>query len=214
MKKYQIIYADPPWLYEGSKSSKRTGLAKTIYNCMSVEDIKTLPVSKLSDKNCILFMWATFPKLEEALSVIKAWGFTYRTVAFVWAKTNPTGSVEKINKDLLIKKGLYCGLGYWTRSNAEVVLLAKKGSIKRIIKNIKQIIIAPRGKHSAKPPEIRDKITQLVGGLPRIELFARGSEKIEDGWVKVGNDITGEDIRVSLDKVIKGTYLLDTLAIK
>ena len=141
---------------------------------MKLEDICSLPVRELADKNCLLFLWTTFPKLEEAFQVIKSWGFIYKTCAFVWAKQN-------LNKD-----SFFMGLGYWTRSNVEVCLLATKGSPKRLSRKVRQLIVSHREKHSRKPNEIRDRIIQLVGDLPRIELFAR--EKYP-GWDAWGDEI-------------------------
>jgi len=139
---------------------------------MSDEQIQNLPVNQISDKDSILFLWATFPKIQEALDVIKAWGFEYKTVAFVWIKKNLNNSV-------------FIGMGRWTRSNAEVVLLATKGKPKRLDAGIKQVIETIPKKHSQKPDIVRSKIIQLCGDLPRIELFAR--TKIH-GWDVWGND--------------------------
>ena len=124
-------------------------------------------VSELSEKDSILFLWTTFPQLREALRVIKAWGFEYKSVAFVWLKLNKSG------------KGWFYGLGFWTRGNAEICLLATKGHPKRKSNRVHQFIISPLRGHSQKPDEARDKIIELVGDLPRVELFAR--EKA-DGW--------------------------------
>ena len=85
MKKYKIIYADPPWRYARSKVQ---GAAEKHYPTMSIEELCALPVKEIADKDCILFLWATFPQLKEALQLIKAWGFTYKSVAFVWLKQN------------------------------------------------------------------------------------------------------------------------------
>lgn len=87
-KKYQIIYADPPWEYSSDPKSKRGiwGMANQQYNTMTMDDLKQLPVSTIADENCILFMWATFPNLQQGLDLIKAWGFEFKTVAFVWEK--------------------------------------------------------------------------------------------------------------------------------
>lgn len=141
---------------------------------MSIEKLCALPVSKIAKKDCVLFLWATFPQLKEALQLIKAWGFTYKTVAFVWLKTN--------------KKALtwFYGLGFWTRGNAEICLLATKGHPKRQAKNIHQLIISPIEEHSKKPEEARKKIVALMGDLPRIELFAR---KESPGWDIWGNEV-------------------------
>lgn len=171
-KKYNIIYADPPWKYNDRKGNdpKMGGIT---YPVMDLQDIKSLPVSKIAHKDCILFLWATMPMLQEALEVIKSWGFHYRTCGFVWVKENPSGF------------GIYSGLGHWTNGNAELCLLAKRGTPKRIKRNIKQIILSPRRRHSQKPDETRIRIEQLCGDLPRIELFAR---ETVSGWDCWGND--------------------------
>ena len=92
MKKYKIIYADPPWEYRVWSKKGQGRSAESHYPTMRLEDIKALPVEKLADKNCVLFMWITFPMLNEAMSVLKAWGFTYKTVGFVWVKQNKKSS--------------------------------------------------------------------------------------------------------------------------
>ena len=170
-KKYNIIYADPPWQYARSKVQ---GAAEKHYRTMSVDDICQLPIAEICCKDCILFMWATFPQLREALQVIKAWGFDYKSVAFVWLKQNKSGI------------GWFYGLGFWTRGNAEICLLATKGQPKRKSAKVHQFIISPLRGHSQKPDEARDKIVELVGDLPRVELFAR--EKAE-GWDTWGNEV-------------------------
>ena len=170
-KKYNIIYADPPWQYARSKVQ---GAAEKHYRTMSVDDICQLPIAEICCKDCILFMWATFPQLREALQVIKAWGFDYKSVAFVWLKQNKSGI------------GWFYGLGFWTRGNAEICLLATKGQPKRKSAKVHQFIISPLRGHSQKPDEARDKIVELVGDIPRVELFAR--EKA-DGWDTWGNEV-------------------------
>ena len=175
-KKYEIIYADPPWLYR-DKRGGLPGYGACPYSCMTQQDIKELPVSQLAAKDSVLFMWATMPMLQEALDVIKAWGFKYKTVAFVWVKTNPKSG------------GFVTGLGSWTRSNAELCLIATRGHPKRIARTIKQIIVSPRGRHSEKPKEARERIIQLIGDIPRIELFAR---QAPSGWDVWGNEAPKE----------------------
>lgn len=172
-KKYNIIYADPPWLYSNQKNNDPR-MGGITYPVMTQEDLKKLPVNNIADKNCALFLWATMPKLQEALDVIKAWGFVYRTCAFTWIKLNPKGI------------GIYSGMGHWTNGNAELCLFTKKGSPKRVCKNVKQIQMHPRSKHSEKPAIIKDEIIKLVGDLPRIELFARTHTK---GWDVWGNEV-------------------------
>ena len=170
-KKYNIIYADPPWRYQMNKGQ---GVAEKHYATMSIQEICELPVETIADKDSVLFLWVTFPQLSEAFKVIKAWGFTYKTVAFVWVKLNKSG------------KGFFFGLGYWTRSNAEICLLAVKGKPKRKSKKVFQIITSPLQEHSRKPEEARKRIVELMGDIPRIELFAREQAL---GWDVWGNEV-------------------------
>ena len=144
---------------------------------MSADDICSLPVADIAEDNSVLFLWVTFPNLQESFRVIKAWGFEYRTVAFVWVKRN--------------KKAInwFMGLGYWTRANAEICLLAVKGKPKRISKSVRQVIDSPIERHSKKPDETRERIVELMGDLPRIELFARQKT---DGWEVWGNEVESD----------------------
>lgn len=172
-KKYNIIYADPPWQYKDNNCS---GAAQKHYNTMKLPEICDLPINNIADKNCVLFLWATYPMLESAFHVIESWGFKYKTIGFQWIKRNSkTG-------------GYFFGLGRYTRGNTEACLLAIKGkpSKFKISNGISQIIDYPVGKHSSKPPIVRDKIIELFGDLPRIELFAR--EQVE-GWDCWGNEV-------------------------
>lgn len=150
--------------------------AQCLTPTMTNEEICAMPIgNKIAKKDSILFMWATMPKLQEALDVIKAWGFKYKTCAFCWVKQNPKSG------------GIYAGLGRWVQGNAELCLLATKGHPHRISKSVKQIVMAPRGRHSAKPSEVRDRIVQLMGeDTDRIELFARD---YADGWDCWGNEV-------------------------
>ena len=133
-----------------------------------------MPVADLAAKDSALFLWATFPQLPEALRLIQAWGFTYKSVAFVWLKQNRKSP------------GWFYGLGFWTRGNAEVCLLATRGHPKRQAANVHQFIISPVREHSRKPEEAREKIVALMGDLPRVELFARQSPP---GWDVWGNEV-------------------------
>ena len=171
-KKYQIIYADPPWRYQDKGCS---GSAEGHYNTMGIDDICALPVKDIADKNAILFMWVTYPMLAEGLKLIEAWGFKYKTIGFQWVKTN------KKNKD-----SFFFGLGRWTRGNTECCLIATRGKISRINNSISQLVIEPIQHHSKKPDSVRGLITELVGDLPRIELFARNKT---DGWDVWGNEV-------------------------
>lgn len=157
------------------------------YQTQSLEWIKNLPVGGVSDKNCVLFMWAVSPLLPEAFEVMKAWGFKYKTLAFCWSKI--TNDVEVVDGGSLFSQLNYkfvSNMGRWTMGNVELCLLGVKGRPKRIINNIKQLVIAERREHSRKPIEVRDRIVQLMGDIPRLELFAR--EKTE-GWDVFGNEV-------------------------
>jgi len=175
-KKYQIIYADPPWSFN---FRKRTGLSQNakdcLYDTMQAKDIIGLPVSLLADTNCALFLWIMDSQMQLALNVIKSWRFTYKTVAFTWIKTT--------------KNTYHFGGGNWTRSNPEQCLLAIKGNMHRISASVRQLVIEPRREHSRKPDRIRTDIVELVGDLPRIELFAR--QKTE-GWDVWGNEVESD----------------------
>lgn len=177
MKKYQIIYADPPWSYR-VWSEKGTGRsASQHYKTMDKVDIQKLSVESISDKDCALFLWAIPPCLEEALELIDLWGFTYKTIAFTWVKKNKKSP------------SWFWGLGYWTRSNAEICLLATRGHPKRINKGIHSVVDTSIERHSKKPDEVRNRIVKLMGDLPRIELFAR--QKTE-GWDVWGNEVESD----------------------
>jgi N6-adenosine-specific RNA methylase IME4 len=144
---------------------------------MNIDDIKKLPISNLADDNCILFMWVTMPKLNECFDVIKEWGFEYKTCAFTWVKKNKKSD------------SWFWGMGRWTRANAELCLLATKGNPKRISARVHSVIDTPIEQHSKKPDITRDKIIELIGDLPRVELFARQKT---DGWDCWGNEIESD----------------------
>ena len=188
-RKYNVIYADPPWPYKNPKGNN-PAMGGITYSTMTIDEIKAVPVQEIADKDSVLFLWATMPKLKEAIEVLEAWGFHYTTCSFVWVKLNPKNG------------GIYSGLGHWTNGNAELCLFAKRGTPKRVAKNIKQIVMAPRGRHSAKPDEVRNRIVQLMGDVPRIELFARQQHP---GWHCLGNEIDGRDIREAIADIISGS---------
>lgn len=140
MKKYTVLYADPPWRYRNKPNGRSP---ESHYPTMKTEDICALPVQALAAEDCALFLWVTMPMIFEAQKVLAAWGFRYKTVAFVWVKQNRKGT------------GIFWGMGYWTRANAELCLLATKGRPQRRAKNIHQVIISPVEEHSKKPEEAR-----------------------------------------------------------
>lgn len=175
-KKYKIIYADPPWKYNDKRQNPNTDRPKKYggitYDVMETEEICDLPIKNITDENCILFMWATFPNMLNALQVIKAWGFKYKTLGFSWIKTNKN-------------QGYFFGIGSYTKSNCEVCLIGVKGKPDIINDKISSVLISPINGHSKKPDVVRNKIIQLMGDISRIELFAR--TKIH-GWDTWGND--------------------------
>lgn len=179
-KKYEVIYADPPWSYrqQGSKEAVR-GMARQHYSTMSTEDICKLPVRKLGTDSAILFMWATFPNMWDALQVMESWGFEYKTAAFVWVKENKKSA------------SLFWGMGAYTRDNAEVCLLgvSKGTKASQQVKkhNVHQIVMSPIERHSKKPDCVREKIMELLGdNVSCIELFAR---EYAPGWDCWGNEV-------------------------
>ena len=182
--KYSVIYADPPWQYKVYSKKGMGRSAESHYPTMSIEDIKALPVANLADKDCALFLWVTFPCLLEGFEVIKAWGFSYKPVAFVWVKQNKKADT------------LFWGMGYWTRSNVEICLLATKGRPKRVHAGIHQVIVSHIEEHSKKPIEVQKRIIQLMGDVPRLELFARRKAEGFDVWGnEVDSDIDMELVR-------------------
>jgi len=171
---YSIIYADPPWRYEVWSNKGKGRSAESHYPTMSLDEICALPVKEVSAPDSALFLWVTFPNLPDAFRVMQAWGFRYKTVAFVWVKRNKKST------------GWFWGLGYWTRANAEICLLATKGHPKRQSRRVHQVIDTPVEEHSKKPDVTRQRIVELMGSVPRIELFARQECP---GWDVWGNEV-------------------------
>lgn len=185
MKKYQIIYADPPWPY--SAGPKSNGFASASYSTMGLDKICALPIWEIQDENCRLFLWTTNFFLPQALRVLHDWNFRYVTM-LTWIKGNG-------------------GMGRYFQTNTEHILFGIKGKAKNKILRSNILQFKNPRKHSKKPNEVRDFIVEVSGNLPRIELFARSSQRVENGWVNVGNEVDGCDIRDSLEKIINGTYL-------
>jgi N6-adenosine-specific RNA methylase IME4 len=172
---YQLIYADPPWYFRARSERGESRSAKKHYPVMSRDEIASLPVSKIAAKNSVLLMWAIDPMLNVAFEVIKAWGFTFKTVGFYWVKQN-------VKSD-----SFFTGLGYYTRANPEQCLLATRGAgLKRKDRSVQRLIISPRGRHSEKPAEAYRRIELLFGNVTRIELFAR---RRRAGWKAFGNQV-------------------------
>lgn len=152
-KKYKVIYADPPWDYSDVHTWKKMGGGvRGKYKTMTVWDICALPVKDLADNNCILFLWATFPNLKEALLVMEAWGFKYTTLGFSWIKTNKENGKP------------FFGIGHYTKSNCEVCLIGTKGKSLKASDKVSSVVISRKREHSRKPDEVRSRIVQLTGG--------------------------------------------------
>lgn len=174
MKKYQIIYADPPWDYKGQlqhtgSGGPDSGGAVRHYRCMKLKELKTMDVQSLCDDDCILFLWATSPHLDQAIELMGSWGFKWATVGFVWDK-------QRVNP------------GFYTMSQCELCLIGKKGKIPkpRGARNVRQLVSKLRGQHSEKPDEVRKRIEEMFPSQTKLEMFARRSSP---GW-----DFHGEEV--------------------
>lgn len=168
-KMYNIIYADPPWAYKDNASAGKRG-AVYKYPCLSLPGISALDVRAIAAKDCLLAMWWTGPLAAEALAVVAAWGFKLKTAfGFVWHKTSKNGNE-------------HLGMGHWTRANVEACLFAVRGKPKRASASVRQFVDAPIGRHSEKPAVVRDRLVELMGDVPRVELFARESTPGWDAW--------------------------------
>jgi N6-adenosine-specific RNA methylase IME4 len=175
-KKYKIIYADPPWEYKESGSGNR--VVSSHYQTMDIESIKSMPIHEIADDTCILFIWVTFPRLKQGLEVIESWGFEYYGLGFDWVKTNQKSGTP------------FWGMGYYTRQNTEICLIGvrknNKFRIKPKVRNVLSVVHSAKREHSRKPDEIRQKIVDICGDFPRIELFARQKS---EGWDVWGNEV-------------------------
>ena len=215
-KKYKLALIDPPYLYDNMQQNdpKRGGIT---YSTMSLKDLSELPISNIMDDNSVIVVWVTFPKLcdtyegkYDAMSMIKSWNYKPVTALFVWIKLNRKAHI--INEDAdpyweedkgdpnryehIKTKDIYSGLGRYTNSNVEFAIVARRGKgLPRLAKNVKQLIFAPIGNHSAKPQEQYNRLYRLFGDVPRIELFARSINPPPQGWDFTGLESTGEDIR-------------------
>lgn len=195
---YGVILADPPWRFavrsdkgkgrspDGqSRAAQRENRPENHYPTMSLDDILALPVGDLAARHSVLFLWAVDPLVPQALEVGARWGFTFKTIAFVWAKQRRATSRRGADQDDPWHKQFPMGTGYWTRANPELCLLFTRGAPKRLSAAVRKLVIAPRREHSRKPDEVRASIERLVAG-PYIELFAR---ERAPGWHAWGNQV-------------------------
>ena len=173
MKKYEIIYADPAWQYKTKESLAKTsilnGELNTHYGTMTIAELGGLPLGSISDKNSMLFMWVVSPMLDDGIELMKKWGFKYSTIAFIWHK-------QRANP------------GHYTMSECEICLVGRRGKIPtpRGARNVRQFLSEMRGKHSAKPTEIRKRIETMFPTQTKLEMFARQSA---EGWDTWGNEV-------------------------
>lgn len=187
---FGAIICDPPWQFKTYNEKGRNrcpdwkrfkGSPAKHYETMRTRDIMAMPVEELAAKDCVLFMWVSWPMLLEALSVISAWGFRYKTCGFDWAKAH-VDQIDMFRDDA----DSLMGTGYWTRANTEPCLLATRGRPKRRSTSVRMGIIEPRREHSRKPDCVHSRVQQLVDG-PYLELFGRQQRK---GWTVWGAETT------------------------
>lgn len=173
MSKFSIIYADPPWDYKGQTQigvgGASSGGAKSHYSTLKLDDLKRLDIRSLCEKDCLLFMWSSSPHLDQAIDLMRAWGFSWATVAFAWDK-------QRVNP------------GFYTMSQVELCLVGKRGKIPqpRGARNVRQFVSELRTNHSTKPHTVRQRIEEMFPTQAKIELFAR--EKAP-GWSVWGDQV-------------------------
>lgn len=191
--RFDLILNDPPWVFETYSEKGKGRSPERHYPTLTYNDLAALPVGELVGKNGVMFLWVTWTMiLAHAPRLIETWGFEYKTSAFVWVKLNKSGV------------GYFMGTGYYTRANTEPCLLCiKKGGRAPVARrDIRELIIAPVTRHSAKPSETHELIEKLYPNTRKIELFAR---QRRPGWWTLGNEVNdGMDIRESLPRVLAG----------
>lgn len=170
--KFSILYADPPWNYNGQQqhsTTSTTGGAEAHYGTQTLSELKLLDVQSVSEEDAVLFLWTSSPHLDQAIELMRAWGFQYKTIAFVWEK-------QRANP------------GYYTLSQCELCLVGKRGKIPspRGSRRERQFLSELRRAHSQKPNEIRNRIARMFPTQKKLELFARTATP---GWSVFGNEV-------------------------
>lgn len=173
---YRVIYADPPWSFATYSRKGKGRSADAWYDTMTLESIMALPVADWAADDCVLLMWTTDPLLEKSFNVLRAWGFTYKTVGFYWAKLNKSEGGMVFGE-----RSFFTGMGFWTRANPEPCLLATRGKPSRVGTAVRKLVISPRREHSRKPDEVYDRVEALVDG-PYLEMFSRNDRAGWDSW--------------------------------
>lgn len=178
---YRVVLADPPWHFKSYSQPDETTPnrrdAEQHYETMDIDSIAELPVADYCAKDCHLFLWVTGPMLELSFQVIQDWGFKFSGVAFTWVK------LKRHHGPMLFDHNFHVGLGFTTRKNTELCLLARRGNPKRISNEVRELIISPVRQHSRKPDEVHDRIECYADG-PYLELFGRSRRR---GWTVRGN---------------------------
>lgn len=223
MNKFKVMVSDFPWPYNKLKvdatAEENSAVGFLNYASMSIEELKALKpyIDGVMDKDCLFFMWGTWPFLPDAIDIAEYWGFDYVTGAYVWVKTNRLPALDKLLKLLeavvkgkstiatvkqLLNVTPYFGMGRWTASNTEYCLLFKRGKphfrnnlLSQIV--LEETLVHPVMGHSRKPEDVQERIEQLYEG-PYLELFAR---REKPKWVCLGNEVTGNDIRKDLESL-------------
>lgn len=208
---FRVLYADPPWSYgdRGASGSGRPSGAESHYETLSLLQIAGIDVGSVMARDSLCFLWVTGPQLEAGMDVMRSWGFEFKTVGFTWLKTTTTNASLSSAKRLLRERGLHAraakeicdtldgesllmpgtafGQGSYTRSNAEFVLLGRRGrGVKAESRSVRSDVLAPIGAHSEKPEIVAERIDELVGTVPKLELFAR---RRRPGWSFWGNEV-------------------------
>lgn len=211
MSRYSLILADPPWKYGSRCTHKKTsfgGGAGGHYDLMSTADIAALPVGRdYAAKDCALALWVTGPHFDSGIQVCEAWGFRFVTVLFTWIKTNKNAGTP------------FAGPGYYTRANAEFVILGMRGQVKPANQDVSSVILEPHprdeatGKiiHSRKPACTYQRLERLFGDVPRLELFAREAQR---GWEAIGNQLGADAVTLEPQRTLFDWQGRNLMAVK
>ena len=181
---YQVIYADPAWIFETYSKEGKDRSPEAHYDCMSIEDIKALPVKEIAAPNAVLLMWCIDTHIPYLCDVMDAWGFTFKTRGFEWIKLNKRAEEKKLLAG--DPAAYFTGMGHWSRANGEDCWLGTTGRPKRMSGGVRRLTVTPVREHSRKPDEMYDKIEELVQG-PYVDLFSRAGHR--PGWDRVGNQL-------------------------
>lgn len=200
---WRCITADPPWYFRNRTGAVSDRDPRRHYSVMTLDEIQAMPVKEVAARDAHLFLWVTGPCLRQAFDVFDAWGFRYSGVAFTWVKLKKSHNPHQLRVLPSAESDLHVGLGFTTRKNAEFCLLGRRGSAKRVAKNVREIIMSPVRAHSRKPEEFFPRVEAYCDG-PYLELFSRCDRP---GWQAWGNE-TG---KFNDEKALSvGSYISDS----